>query len=184
MNGSIFPDLQTPRLILRELSVNDADNLFAMYSDFANMRWYGTDHLTQHQDALELINRLAQMRMQPATGIRWGISTHESTTLLGTCGFQKWDREWNSCVIRYDLKMVARGQGFMHEALRCAIVWAFANMNLNRIEAHIHPGNRPSILLAEKLGFVREGIRRKAGYWDEQYHDLATYGLLKSEFYG
>jgi len=182
--SSIFPELQTPRLKLRELNKNDADVLFAMHSNYAIMQWYGTDHMTQRDDALNLIAKFAALREQPNPGIRWGICTHDSATLLGTCGFQKWNREWNSCIMRYDLKVEARGQGYMQEALRSAIVWAFANMNLNRIEAQIHPSNRPSILLVERLGFVREGIMRKAGYWDEQYHDLCVYGLLKNEFYG
>jgi ribosomal-protein-alanine N-acetyltransferase len=182
--SSIFPELQSQRLKLRELAQTDADILYDMHSNYGIMKWYGTDHMTQREDALNLLDKFAQLRKKPATGIRWGICTHESTTLLGTCGFQKWNREWNSCIIRYDLKVDARGQGYMQEALRCAIVWAFANMKLNRIEAQIHPNNRASVLLVEKLGFVREGIVRKAGYWDEQYHDLCIYGLLKSEFYG
>jgi ribosomal-protein-alanine N-acetyltransferase len=179
-----FPELQTPRLKLRELTEADADVLFEMFSNYAIMQWYGTDHMTQRQDAIDRLAKFAALRKQPSTGIRWGICAHDSPVLLGTCGFQKWNREWKSCVVRYDLKVEARGHGYMQEALRCAIVWGFANMNLNRIEAQIHPNNRASILLVERLGFVREGIMRKAGYWDEQHHDLGMYGLLRSEFYG
>jgi len=181
---SLFPELQTPRLRLRELTEADADALFAMHSNFALMEWYGTDHMLQREDALQLLAKFAKLQQPPVTGIRWAICTLESPVLLGTCGFQKWNREWNSCMIRYDLKQEARGQGYMQEVLRAAIVWAFANMKLNRIEAQIHPQNRPSIQLVERLGFVREGILRKAGYWDERYHDLSIYGLLKNEFYG
>ncbi|PRC94173.1 GNAT family N-acetyltransferase [Solimicrobium silvestre] len=182
--SSIFPELQTPRIKLRELTEKDADVLFAMHSNYSIMQWYGTDHMTQREDALALITTFANLRKLPSPGIRWGLCTHESNTLLGTCGFHRWNKEWNSCTIRYDLKVEARGKGYMQEALRCAIVWAFANMNLNRIEAQIHPNNRASILLVEKLGFVREGLARKAGYWGEQYYDLCFYSLLKSEFYG
>ncbi|MET3106882.1 ribosomal-protein-alanine N-acetyltransferase [Oxalobacteraceae bacterium GrIS 2.11] len=181
--SAIFPELQTPRLKLRELNENDADVLFAMHSNYAIMSWYGTDHMIERHDAIELLAKYRALRKAPGSGIRWGICSHESPILLGTCGFQKWNRGWNSCLLRYDLKVEARGQGYMQEALRSAIIWGFANMNLNRIEAQIHPNNRPSILLIEKLGFVREGIMRKAGYWDEQYHDLCLYSLLKSDFY-
>ena len=179
-----FPDLQTPRLKLRELTENDVDVLFAIHSNPDSVQFGGTELMLQPDDARKLIADFAKMRQQPSTGIRWGICTHESTTLLGTCGFQKWNREWNSCLIRYELKPEARGQGYMHEALRCALVWAFANMHLNRVGAQIHPGNRRAIMVVEKLGFAREGLLRKAGYWDEQYHDLYKFGLLKSEFYG
>ena len=182
--NSNFPVLQTPRLKLRELTDNDVEALFALYSSVETMQNYGANHMTDRAEARNLIATFAKMRQQPSSGIRWGICTRESTTLLGTCGFQKWNREWNSCLIRYDLKPEARGQGYMNEALRCALVWAFANMHLNRVGAQIHPGNRSAIMVVEKLGFAREGLLRKAGYWDEQYHDLCKFGLLKSEFYG
>ena len=181
---SLFPELQTPRLKLRELTETDVDVLFAMHSSSDSVQFGGTEHMLQRGEAQKLIAAYAQMRQQPATGIRWGICSHESTTLLGTCGFQKWNQEWNSCLIRYELKPEARGQGYMHEALRCALVWAFASMDLNRVGAQIHPGNRSAIMVVEKLGFAREGLLRKAGHWDGQYHDLCKYGLLKSEFYG
>ena len=183
MSG-IFPELQTPRLLLRELTDQDADVLYAMHTDHADMQRYGSDRMTRREDASELIAQFAGLRQNPCSGIQWGISLRESTTLLGTCGFQKWNRDWHSCAVCYDLKVSARGHGYMQEALRSAIAWAFANMNLNRIEACIYPGSRASIMLAEKLGFAREGVLRKAGYWDEQYHDMRIYGLLKNEFYG
>lgn len=180
----LFPELQTPRLRLRELADSDIEALFAMHSNFANLEWYGTDHMNQREDAVQMLARFAQLRRAPVSGIRWAICTHDSDTMLGTCGFQKWNREWNSCMVRYDLKDDARGQGVMQEALRCALVWAFAGMRLNRVEAQIHPQNQASIRLVERLGFVREGLLRKAGYWDERYHDLWMYSLLKNEFYG
>jgi len=182
--NSAFPELQTPRLKLRELTDNDADVLFAMHSNVDNMKYDGIDHMTRREQALQLIAEYAKLRQQPGSGICWGICTPESTTLLGTCGFHKWNHAWNSCLIRYDLKTASRGQGYMHEALRCALGWAFSNMELNRVGAQIHPGNRAAVMVAEKIGFVREGLLRKAGYWDQEYHDLCKYGLLKNEFYG
>ena len=38
-----FPILETSRLILRELVVQDAPSLFAIYADIEHMRWYGID---------------------------------------------------------------------------------------------------------------------------------------------
>lgn len=45
-----------------------------------------------------------------------------------------------------------------------ALDWGFNPMKLNRVEALIHPNNRSSIRLVEKLGFEREGCLRKAGF--------------------
>jgi hypothetical protein len=65
------------------------------------------------------------------------------------------------------VRAVARveGQGYMFEALCAAIAWGWAQMDLNRIEAVVHPDNAGSIALLERLGFVLEGRLRQAGYW-------------------
>jgi len=51
----------------------------------------------------------------------------------------------------------------------------------NRIEAQIHPQNKPSIKLIERLGFKNEGLMREAGFSFGQYHDLFMFSLLQSD---
>ena len=72
----------------------------------------------------------------------------------------------------------------MDEALRTVIPWGFANMELNRIEAQVHPSNASSLRSVERLGFKREGLLRQVGYWGEQFHDMYQYSLLREEWRG
>ena len=53
---------------------------------------------------------------------------------------------------------------------------------VNRISIVIWDGNNASKKLAEKLGFVQEGIERKARIKNDKYIDLYCYGLLKEEW--
>jgi len=55
-------------------------------------------------------------------------------------------------------------------------------MDVDRIEAQVHPLNTASLALLRKLGFVEEGLLREAGYWMGQRHDLVQLGLLRREF--
>ena len=50
------------------------------------------------------------------------------------------------------------GRGLMSEAMQLVLAEAFGPMKLHRIEANIQPGNRPSIALAQRNGFTREGF--------------------------
>ena len=50
------------------------------------------------------------------------------------------------------------GRGLMSEAMQLVLAEAFGPLELHRIEANIQPGNRPSILLAQRNGFTREGF--------------------------
>ncbi len=49
------------------------------------------------------------------------------------------------------------GQGYMREGLRLLLRHAFDELRLHRLEANIQPGNVPSLRLAERAGFRREG---------------------------
>ena len=65
------------------------------------------------------------------------------------------------------------GQGFMLEAVRLVIHFAFETLRLHRIEAACIPGNTRSIRVLEKAGFTREGLLRSYlkinGGWQDHY---------------
>ncbi|NMX93502.1 MULTISPECIES: GNAT family protein [unclassified Pseudomonas] len=174
-----FPTLCTERLQLRELTANDAPALFAIYRDAEAMPWFGIDPMTDLSQAHTLITTFAQWRTQANPGTRWGLE-HDGR-LIGTCGLFKWNRHWNSCALACELAPSARGHGLMSEALRSVLDWGFAQMQLHRVEALVHPQNRPSQALLERLGFTREGVLREAGFWAGCYQDLQVFSLLSHE---
>ncbi len=176
-----YPTLQTERLRLRELTVSDVPAMFAIHSDVEAMRWFGTDPLTEFGQAEEMINTFAGWRRLPNPGTRWGIEHRATGELLGSCGLFKWNRGWRSCTLGHELSRPAWGQGFMREALNCALEWGYVQMALNRVEAQVHPENTPSLNVVRGLGFVEEGRLRQAGFWLGEYHDLIQFSLLQRE---
>ncbi|WP_244136176.1 GNAT family protein [Burkholderia sp. BCC0801] len=184
INGSetegAFPTLTTSRLSLRELLPSDAPSLFAVHGDAEGMRWFGTDPMTDIAEADKLIQVFANWR-RSGSGVRWAIERLSDGLLLGTCGLFRWNRNWRSCAVGYELATFARGNGYMNEALSAAIDYGFDMMQINRIEAQVHPRNASSIQVLETLGFVREGYQRQAGYWRGTYHDLLQFSLLRSD---
>lgn len=65
------------------------------------------------------------------------------------------------------------GQGFMLEAVRLVIGFAFETLRLHRIEAACIPDNARSVRVLEKAGFQREGLLRSYlrinGSWQDHY---------------
>ena len=178
---SDFPTLTTPRLFLREIVPADAPALFAIHSNDDAMRWFGSDTMLALQDAEKLIENFAAGRKLANPGTRWGITDRTSGQLLGSCGLFKWNRNWRSCALGYELAQAAWGQGLMQEALECVLDWGFEHMALNRVEAQVAPQNTASIKRLEALGFVREGLLRQAGFWLGEHRDLLQYALLRAE---
>jgi ribosomal-protein-alanine N-acetyltransferase len=74
------------------------------------------------------------------------------------------------------------GRGYMKEALAAVLAWGFTAMELNRVEAQVHPDNKASLASLGKLGFVEEGRLREVGFWAGSHHDLMLHSLLKREW--
>ena len=76
----------------------------------------------------------------------------------------------------------AWNKGYGTETSKLLLDEVFRQMNLHRAEWWTFSENVASIQLARKLGFKEEARLRDAVFFDNHYHDLVVYGLLKPEF--
>ena len=76
------------------------------------------------------------------------------------------------------------GQGLMSEGMALVLKQAFGKLKLHRVEANIQPGNRASIALVKKFGFVREGFSRRMLKINERWKDHERWALLAEDFRG
>lgn len=176
-----FPYLMTPRLRLREIRADDADDLVKVFKEDAVTRYYDIHTFSDRERAHQLI-RFFNERWISRQGMRWAITRRGDDVLLGTCGFNSWDRGNYLSSIGYELGLPHWGQGIMTEALRAVLDYGFANMALNRVEAEVVPGNLASERVLQKLGFQREGLLREKGFWGGAFHDLTLFALLKADY--
>lgn len=86
------------------------------------------------------------------------------------------------CEIGWGLNPKFQKQGFAYEVVKCLINYIFNTLQMNKISIVIWDRNNASKKLAEKLGFVQEGIERQARLKNGVFIDLYWYGLLKEEF--
>ena len=176
-----FPTLQTARLLLREITPEDALALFEIHGDPAAMRYFGS--LQKDLDGMRaVIQRFAQWRSLPAPGTRWGIALQAGGPLIGSCGLFSWNRESRRCALGYELHPTHQGQGLMQEALSAVLAWGFAQMDgLHRIEAQIHPDNLSSTRLIQRMGFRADGLQRDVIWYEDQPMSLTMWSRLKTD---
>ncbi len=84
----------------------------------------------------------------------------EDGELLGGASLRSFDPMRDSVEIGYWLFVSSRGRGVATRAAGALVEHAFAN-GIYRVEAHVRVGNAPSERVAERLGFVREGVKRR-----------------------
>jgi ribosomal-protein-alanine N-acetyltransferase len=179
--NSPFPQLETDRLLLRQVTPADTEAIFRIFSDDEVTRYYDLISFSSPEQAQRLIARLNE-RFEQGEGIRWGIFQKATGQLIGTCGYNGWVRTSYRASIGYDLARSAWGQGFMTEALQAVLRYGFDTLEINRVEALVLPGNVQSMRVLEKLGFQAEGNRRGYGYWKNQFWDLYCFSLLRSDW--
>jgi ribosomal-protein-alanine N-acetyltransferase len=180
-----FPVLETNRLRLDKLAIEDSNSLFDLFSDKSVVEYYDLEVFTELSQASNLIE-FFNSRFRDNSGIRWAIRLKETDQLIGTCGFNTWSPKMKNAVIGYDLLPKFWGNGYTTEAVNKIVQSAFYGElpcgELNRIQGDTVPGNSASESLLLKVGFKEEGIRRQSGYWKNQFHDLKCFGLIKSEY--
>jgi ribosomal-protein-alanine N-acetyltransferase len=173
----MFPVLETPRIVLRELVSSDAQALFAFRSDAEEQRHNDPPHTSMAESAA-LIERLAAVRRETGA-TQWGLTLKGDDLVVGMLGFNWWNREHHRASIGYDLSRALWGHGLMGEAVQAVLDHGFDVMGLNRIEAHTNDDNRSSIRMLRKLGFVREGTFHDQFFEDGRYHDVALFVMLR-----
>ena len=176
-----LPTLETDRLILRQLTVDDLEDVFAYASDPLVARyvtWEPHRSLDDSRFYIDLV--LAKYRAGEVAS--WGLIHRRDRRLIGTGGFQWWNQTHASAEIGYVLARAYWGRGLMTEAVREFIRFGFDEMDLNRIEACHDTANPASGRVMEKAGMTREGTRREAVFLKGDFRDLHIYSILRREF--
>lgn len=176
-----FPQISTKRLILRKISLNDAQTLFKYWSDPQVTQYLNLNTFKNIEQSLKMIGLLNSLYTK-GKGIRWAIALKKNNIVIGTCGYNSWIKKSSRGEIGYELGREYWGNGYATEAVQKIIEYGFKTMNLNRIEAFTVPEAVSSVHLLEKLGFKKEGVLREYGYLNGKFLDENVYSLLKRDW--
>ena len=183
MSNLEFPTLETPRLLLNRLTKDDRESVFCIFSDLDIIKHYDVERFKTMDEADQLIAYF-DARFDSNTGIRWAIRDKSSGEFLGTCGFTHWNEFDHSAVVGYELSKNYWGKGYATEAVGTIINFIFAasfHFYVHRVEALILPSNEPSKKLVKRLGFCLEGTLREKCYWNNDFHDMSMFAVLRNE---
>lgn len=176
----VVRELESERLALRALGADDAPAVLAYHQScwpfvapwnpLVDPSFFTLEGQRARLEA-------EQQARQAGAGVRFYLFARESPAgpILGDLHFSNIVRgAFQSCFIGYKVDGAAANRGYMTEALRRGIEFAFKELRLHRLEANIMPRNLPSRRVVSKLGFVEEGLARKYlkinGVWEDHLH--------------
>jgi ribosomal-protein-alanine N-acetyltransferase len=176
-----FPVLTTQRIVLRQAHASDAADVLVFRGDPAVQRYNGP--VFENEDEARDLIREIEDEYDGETGVGWAVTLKEEGRVIGLFGYHNWDRFHRRSEIGYDLARAYWGRGIASEAMRAILTFGFQHMDLNRVEAHTIADNHESVRMLERLGFEREGTRRRYSWEDDgAFHDGTIYGLLRDEW--
>ena len=183
--GGVFadlPELETERLLLRKMRLDDAEAMFAYASDPEVTRYVLWDTHRSIDDTEEFL-RFATEGYERGDFGGWGVVLKDSGVFVGTCGLDAgYAPEHARAELGYVLSREHWGRGLMPEAARAVIRFGFVRMTLNRIEARCIAENAASARVMEKAGMTYEGTLREREFIKGAYRDMKVYSILRSEY--
>lgn len=154
MNSATFPTLRTERLTLRQLSIDDHQDILALRSDPEINKYLGRQPSKTIEDAINFINKVNE-NIEKNIALYWAITLAETETFVGTICLFDFSDENNSCEIGYELMPKFQGQGIMKKATQVVIDYVFQTLNFKKILAVTHCDNQNSTNLLTKFNFVK-----------------------------
>lgn len=178
-----LPQMQTERLLLRNVTLDDAPDLLVNASDPEVARyttWEPYDSVEEARRFLESVISTYE-RGEPAN---WGLELKENGRFIGMCGFMadSWEPEYARASLGYAIGREYWGRGLVTEAVQAAIQFGFEKLSLNRIEARCVAENTASERVMQKVGMSSEGTLRDYVFRKGRYWDYKVYSILRREY--
>lgn len=175
-----IPRLETPRLILREISEKDTEDL---------RKWLGRDEIYTYwgrsankgekNPELLFIDARPNVKRKPSPDFIWGIEQKDTNQVIGM--IEVFDIENDRFgMVGYRIAPWLWNTGICTEAMRRVVEFIFAETAIDRLQGNADVRNTGSNRVLEKSGFILEGTIRH-GKMVSQYCDYNIWGLIRDD---
>ncbi|RFA23474.1 GNAT family N-acetyltransferase [Subtercola boreus] len=180
-----FPSVRTERLLLRPLRADDAEaiNSYQSLPEVVQYMFWEVRTLAETREHLE--KRLLTTALENdgdvlVVGVELAGPEHPAR-LIGEITLFLHSVANGQAEIGWAFHPDFQGHGFASEAASGMLDWAFAELDVHRIEAHLDPHNAASAAVCLRLGMQRDALLRENLLFKGAWGDTAVYGILRHE---
>ena len=154
--------LETQRLFLREMNMNDYDALYAVLADREIMQHY--PYIFDEERVKSWIERNMNRYRENGFGL-WAVCLKETGEMVGDCGLTLQNIDGKRLPeIGYHIRRDCQRKGYAKEAASAVLKWAFENTEYPAFYSYCKYTNEPSYKTAEAIGM----------HFDKEYPDEAN----------
>jgi [ribosomal protein S5]-alanine N-acetyltransferase len=178
------PTMETERLVLRPLTLDDASALarLAGRREIADTT-ISIPHPYSVEQARQWIAGSVDLCAKDKAVV-FAMQLKREGTVAGTAGLREVDAEHLQAELGFWVAVECWGQGYATEAARAVVNFGFEHLGLNRIYAHHMVRNPASGCVLAKIGMKREGLlRQRVRKWGV-FEDVVLLAVLRGEWPG
>jgi [ribosomal protein S5]-alanine N-acetyltransferase len=179
-----FEDLHGNRINLINLKKIAKSVLPDMHAWSTNPKFFEYLEFPASKSIEETTHQLDKMISRMGEGDHyWCIELKDQEKIIGTIRIADIDVRKKICCLGYGLSPEFQGKGYGFESVKLAMDFLFKILQIHKLTGYGNPSNLPSIILAEKIGYKREGLLRDH-YLDYKGNrtDAIVFGLLRKEY--
>ncbi|MEW9530112.1 GNAT family N-acetyltransferase [Microbispora sp. NPDC049125] len=171
--------INTERLTLRPFGPRDARHVRAIIDDGAHTTALPPGAPGHPAGISQWLSQGVHELWRSGQGIHLGMWARD--TVVGSISVFKAQWGAGTAEVGYGVHPAHRRRGYATEAVRGLTGRLLGEGVLRRVELRANSDNAASLRVAEKAGFLREGLLRGAGFEDDGPHDLVVFGMLKGD---
>jgi ribosomal-protein-alanine N-acetyltransferase len=175
--------LETERLILRRLTLDDAPSMFLNWCNDTEVTKYLT--WPTHLDVAvteRVLNEWIPLYAKPDY-YHWTIVPRDFGEPIGTIAAVKQSDDDRMVHIGYCSGKAWWRRGYMTEALKAVVTFFFEEIGVNRVESRHDPRNPNSGKVMQKAGLRYEGTSRQSDHNNQGVCDAANYAILAEDYF-
>ena len=183
---NISTEIETDRTILKRYKAGDGKIFYDIIEKNRNRMIDSFPIMlsnTHDEISAEYYIRKRVKEWEEQSAFNFGIWLKDNGEYTGHISIKNIDWVIPRGEIAYIISGEYEGKGIMTEALSAIIKFGFENLSMNRLILRIMTDNNRSYELAERCGFLREGILRKDHKtYEGELVDLYYYGITRKDY--
>lgn len=153
--------IETERLILREFVVADAVEIHKICNEEYVLKWMQDwkSSVDNMKDWIQWVNTEYTKATKETARIMLAVTLKTNGSIVGMVGIGNKEEVDNEIEVAYFISEKFSNNGYISEATRAIIKWAFYNLELDYLIAIVELDNFSSQRVIEKCGFIKNETR-------------------------
>ena len=176
-----LPELKTPRMLLRKMTIVDLEDVFAYSSDEDVTRFLRWGPHQTIEETESYIREVIQEYQEGKDG-PWVIEYIGTGRVIGSIHLMTISAQHSKAEVGFVLSRAYWNRGLMSEALSRVLEYSFEGIGLNRIEGYCLVDNQAGIRVMEKAGMKKEGTLREHLFQKGAFRDFDLHSMLRHTY--